>query len=121
VGVENMSSHKFYPAFATNGDPFAPDSVNGLVDPGVIRIYTPADAWLSSPAVNIYSGTETATAIFDPYEGEYIVCNDFEQFSGQTIFVYSQVDGEYKCNYSANEAATKSLRAVNRALKEALN
>ena len=56
--IDNMSDHKIYPAFAANGDNYTPDSIHGLLDPGVIRMYTTEDAYWSSPAVNIGEGTE---------------------------------------------------------------
>ncbi|WP_339387597.1 beta/gamma crystallin domain-containing protein [Vibrio caribbeanicus] len=110
--IDNISNHKVYPAFAKNGDNYEPDTIHGFLHPGVIRTYTPEDAYWSSPAVNIGEDTETSVAVFDPYLGKYVVCKDFEPAHGTKTWFYSKINGEYECTLKALSKAPFNTGAL---------
>lgn len=90
--IINKSPNPVYPAFSVNrSDAFVADSISGFIQPNESRIYDVKNKFWQS--IGIKNGKKVQTAIFQPFDQEYIKCSQLELVDKSKTYIFNE-DGK---------------------------
>ncbi|WGL99779.1 hypothetical protein QE177_14785 (plasmid) [Arsenophonus sp. aPb] len=90
--IINKSPNPVYPAFSVNkSNSFVADSISDFIQPNESRKYDIKDKFWRS--IGIKNGKKVQTAIFEPFEQEYIKCSQLELVDKSKNYIFHE-DGK---------------------------